>query len=54
MLDLFDVPRDDIHDQYLHFADTTDVIRDLTAQLAAEAEAIGDDIGVALAAQQLA
>ncbi len=48
-LDLFDAPREDIHDQYRHFSDNAPVKRELAAALRREAAAVDDELGVMLA-----
>lgn len=48
-LDLFDVPHEDIHDQYRHYPSHRPVINELATRLAERARSIGDQHGIAIA-----
>ena len=50
-LDIFDVPRNDNQDQYRHYASHESVVVELATRLGAEAERIGDALGITLAEQ---
>lgn len=53
-LNIFDAPRADAQNQYLHFADQRPTVRRLTEALKDEAARLGDAFGVALADRVLA
>ena len=48
-IDIFGAPKQDFHNQTVHLDDQTATMRRLVGQLRAEAEAIGDGFGMALA-----